>query len=91
MSHSRPGHYSDECEFLGDFGTNYAKGKPTKDHGNNSIPGEKNNRQLENNSIIKNVVDEIILNETQKVSAARESPEFLDSGYDANDLYQVEK
>ena len=29
---------------------------------------ERNNRQLENNVIINNVVDEIILNETQKVS-----------------------
>ena len=29
--------------------------------------------------------------ETQKVSAAREAPEFLDSDYDENNLYQVEK
>ena len=38
-----------------------------------------------------NVVYDIILNETQKVSAAREAPEFLDSGCDEKDLYQVEK
>ena len=37
------------------------------------------------------MVDEILLNETQKVSAAREAPEILDSDYDENDLYQVEK
>ena len=36
-------------------------------------------------------MDEILLNETQKVSAARESPTFLDSDCDENDLYQVEK
>ena len=36
-------------------------------------------------------MDEIILNETQKGSAARKSPEFLDSDCDENDLYQVEK
>ena len=37
------------------------------------------------------MVDEIVLNETQTVSATREAPYFLDSDYDANDLYQVEK
>ena len=36
-------------------------------------------------------MDEILLNETKKVSAAREAQEFLDSDYDANDLYQVDK
>ena len=35
-------------------------------------------------------MDKIIL--TQKVSATNhEAPEFLDSGYDANNLYQVDK
>ena len=37
------------------------------------------------------MVDEILPYETPKVSAAREVPEFLDSYYDKNDLYQVEK
>ena len=46
---------------------------------------------MENNAIINNVVENILLNETQKVSAAREAPEFLDSDCDENDLYQVEK
>ena len=46
---------------------------------------------MENNAIINNVVDEILLNETQKVSAEREAPEFLDSGFDDNGLYQVGK
>ena len=36
----------------------------------------------ENNSIVNNVVDEILLHETQKVSAAKEAPECLDSDYD---------
>ena len=35
------------------------------------------------------MVCEIILHETQKVSAAREVPEFLDSDYDENEIYQV--
>ena len=46
---------------------------------------------MENNSIFNNVVDEILLNETQKVSVAREAPELLDSDCDENDIYQVEK
>ena len=45
----------------------------------------------ENNTIVNNVVDEILLNETKKVSAAREAPGFLDSDCDENELYQVEK
>ena len=36
------------------------------------------------------MVDEILLNETQKLSAEKEAPELLDSYYDENDLYQVE-
>ena len=30
-------------------------------------------------------------NETQQINAAREAPDFLDSDYYENDLYQVEK
>ena len=37
------------------------------------------------------MVDEILLNETQKVSAARETPEFLDSGFNEKNIHQVEK
>ena len=36
-------------------------------------------------------MDEIILNETQTVSVAREAPSFMDSDCDENELYQVEK
>ena len=36
-------------------------------------------------------MDEILLNETPKVSAAREAPEFLDSDYDENNLYHFDK
>ena len=37
------------------------------------------------------MVDEILLHETQKLSAAREAPEFLDSDYEYKNLYQVER
>ena len=36
-------------------------------------------------------MDKLLINETQKVSAAREAPYFLDSDFDDNYLYQVEK
>ena len=53
------------------------------------MPRKKINRQQENNSIVNNEVDEIIL--TKKVGAtSHEAPEFLDSDYDANDLYEVD-
>ena len=56
-----PGHSSNECKVLGDFGANYGKGEPTKDHGNHPTP-RKNNRQLENNAIINNLANKILLN-----------------------------
>ena len=87
-----PGKPSEECKVLGDFGTKYANSRPTKEHGRSPVPKKKINRQQENNAIVDNAVDEILLNETQKASAKNhEAPEFLDSDYDANDLYQVDK
>ena len=54
-------------------------------------PG-KINRQQENNTIVNNAVDEIILNETQKVCATNyEAPEFMDSYYYANSFQQGDK
>ena len=85
------GHSSEECKVLGDFGTKYANSSPTKDCGSIPVPRFLNRHQ-ENNAIFNNAVDEIILNETQKVSDTNhEAPEFLDSDYDANNLYQVDK
>ena len=51
----------------------------------------KINRPHENNSIVNNVVNEILLHETQKVIAAREAQFVLEYDYDENDLYQVER
>ena len=61
-----PGHSSDGYKVLWDFGFKYAKGKPTKYHVNHTIQRKKFNRQLENNEIINNVLDEILLNEAQE-------------------------
>ena len=61
---------------MGDIGVKYSKGKPNKEHGNHIIPAKKISSYLENNAVINNVVDEILLNETQKVSTEREAPYF---------------
>ena len=37
------------------------------------------------------MVYEILLNELKKLSAAKEAPELLDSDYDNNDLYHIDK
>ena len=55
------------------------------------IPKKCFKRQKENNSSVNNAVDKILLNETQKVSAVREAPGFLDSDFDENNIYQVEE
>ena len=55
------------------FGANYTKSKTTKYHGNHTTPSKKNNRQLENNAIINNMVDTILLNETQKSKCCKGS------------------
>ena len=90
LSHG-PEHSSDEYKIMGYFFANYTKINPTEDYGNHPIPRKTINRQLENNYIIKNVVDDILLNETQKLGAEREAPELLDSDCNDNNLYQVDK
>ena len=48
-------------------------------------------KKQENQFIIDNVVDELHMVESRKVIAIdHEAPEFLESDYDTNDLYQVE-
>ena len=54
------------------------------------MPRKKINRQQENNAIINNEVDENLL--TQKVNSSNhEATEFLDSDYDANYFYKVDR
>ena len=76
---------------MGNSTTNYANSRPTKDRRSSPVPRGKNKRQQENNGIVNIAVDEILLNETQTVSATNhEAPEFLEYDYDVNDLYQVD-
>ena len=70
-----------------DVGIKYANGRPTKDRGISPIPKKTINRQKENNAIVNNVVDEILLNETQEVSTTNhEAPEFMDCYYNTSDF-----
>ena len=62
-----PGNSSDECKVMGDFGYNYVKMRPTKDHGHDTIPLMFLNRQQYNNAIIKSEADEILLHENRMV------------------------
>ena len=55
-----PGHSSDECKVLGDFGYKYAKPRPTKECGHDTARRNKFNRQQENNYILNHTVDEIL-------------------------------
>ena len=86
-----PGNSSDECKVMGDFGSKYVKSTPTKDRGNDTVPRNKFNIQQENNDIVNSAVDEILLNENQKLSAAKEAPEKIESNFDENELYQIYK
>ena len=54
------------------FGAKYSGCKPTKNRRNHPVPRGESNRQQGVNVIINIVVDEILPNETQKVSVARE-------------------
>ena len=67
MSHGI-GHYSDECKVLGDFGTKYAAAQLTKTHGSNRIPKTGFKGKKYNYTIIDNMVDELHMVESKKVS-----------------------
>ena len=52
-----PGHSSDECKVLGDFGFKYSKINPTKDQGHDPPKNNKFNRNQDNNAMVQHVVD----------------------------------
>ena len=82
--------YSDGCKVLGEFGTKYSAAQPNKDLGRNTIPRRRFHKKQENHDIINNVVDEIQITESKKVSAVNhDAPEVLESDYNENDLYKV--
>ena len=64
-----PGHSSDECNFLGEFVTKYAAAHYAKYHGSNPIPRNIFQKKQDDHTIINNVVDELRMVESKKVSA----------------------
>ena len=77
-----PEYSSDEFKTLGDLGSKYVEGKPTKDCRKDTVSGKKFNRQQENTDIVNSAVDEILLHENQKLSPANEAPENIESDLD---------
>ena len=67
----------------------YAKSRPNKDCENYPKNRNKFNRQKDNNTIVNNAVNEIVLQETQKVSAQKGAYENIESDFDNNKLYQI--
>ena len=58
-------------------GAMYEKSVPTKDHGRDPSTRNKFNINQENNAIFNHAVDEIILQENNKVSAEAEAHENI--------------
>ena len=58
-----PGHSSDKCRVLGDFGTKYAKNGPTKYHSEEPTNKKDFGIHHENNDIVQHELDENILQE----------------------------
>ena len=63
---------------------------PTKDHGNNPVPGKKFNRQQDNNYIAYITVDKILIQENEKVSATKEANRNIESDFYDNKMYRIE-
>ena len=76
-----PGHSQYEYKVLGDFGSKYAKSRPTKDPRNDPANGNEFNNKQENNAIVNSSVDEILLKENQKVSADKGAHENIESNF----------
>ena len=84
---NEPGYSSYECKVLRDFGSNYAKSRPTKDHWDDTKHQMTFNSQQKNEAIFNSAVDEILLQENQKVSAEKEAHENIESNFDESELY----
>ena len=66
-----PVNYSDECKALGDFGSNYSKVRPTKYQRQETTIKKKYGRQQENNAIVQHAVDDIFLQDKEKIKGER--------------------
>ena len=62
-------HSSDECKVLGESGTKYAAAQLTEICGRNTIPKKGYHKKQESHAIIDNMLDELHMVESRKVSA----------------------
>ena len=85
-----PGNSSDKYKVLGDFGSKYAKTRHTNNRGHNHKNINEYTRQQYNNTIVNSAVDEIILQENNKVSAGTEAQKIIESEFDENSLYRID-
>ena len=67
------------------------KNTPTKDGGHNNANRNKFNMWQENNDIVKSSVIEILLQEKLKLSAEEEAHENIESNFDENEIYHINK
>ena len=86
-----PGHSSYECKVLVESGTEYAKGRPTKDHRQEPATKKKIGIQQEKNAIIQHAVDDIISQENKKLSVKDETHVNIDDEFDKDDLHKLYK
>ena len=63
-----PGHSSDECKVLDKFETKYSAAHPTENRRSNPIPKKGSQKKQEKHTIIDNLVDELHMVESKKVS-----------------------
>ena len=75
---------------MGEFGSKHSKSRPTKDSGHDTATRKKFNRQKENSDIVNNALDEILLQENNKVSNEYEAHKNIESDIYENDLYHIE-
>ena len=85
-----PGNSSGECKVLGDFGSKYYKIRPTKDHRHDPAFKKTVNRHQQNNYIVQHSVDEIILQDNEKLNAEYESHGNIDSEIGDNNIYEID-
>ena len=86
-----PGNYSDECTALGDFGSNYSKVRPTKYQRQETTIKKTYGRQQENNAIVQHAVDDIFLQDKDKLSVEDETHKNIDGEVDEDELYNLEQ
>ena len=82
---------SDECKVLGDCGYNYSKDRPNKYCRQYPEIKKKFERNKNKNAIFQHSVDDIILQEKEKLSVKEEKYENIDDEVDKDELHELDK